>query len=75
MVNTTIGSGFPSHIGDHISRGLLLQSGFVMRGGCNMAMNCDIYCIRSRPIEIEDRNGGESGCTLKGLQSADEMFY
>lgn len=36
-------------------------------GGHDMVMKYNICCVGSEPIVIGDRNGGESGCTLKGL--------
>jgi len=60
-----IGSGFPSHIGDRNGGGLLLQSRLAVRGGCNMTMHYDIYCIRSGSIADHISQPKESGCKLK----------
>lgn len=58
--NNAIRSRFPSHIEDSNGGGLLLQWGLVMRGGCDMEMDYDIYLhqVRVHCNHISQCGGG-----------------
>lgn len=64
-----IGSKFPLHIGDCKNEGLLLLVMTCNGGKCDMAMNYNIYCVKSRSIVHRISQSEESACTLKVCDS------